>query len=57
MPSRLLSAFPPGVPIRRVPLDEAILLVSADNGADGLGLDARIVHQGRTSGPADLETE
>ena len=24
MPSRLLSAFPPGVPIRRIPLDEAI---------------------------------
>ena len=24
MPSRLLTAFPPGVPVRRVPLDEAI---------------------------------
>ena len=24
MPSRLLSAFPPGVPIRRIPLDQAI---------------------------------
>jgi ATP-dependent DNA helicase DinG len=24
MPSRLLSAFPPGVEVRRVPLDEAI---------------------------------
>jgi len=24
MPSRLLKAFPPGVPISRVPLDEAI---------------------------------
>ena len=24
MPSRLLRAFPPGVPISRVPLDEAI---------------------------------
>ncbi len=57
MPSRLLSAFPPGVPIRRVPLDEAIIMVSADNGADGLGLDARLVHQGRTIGPADLEIE
>ena len=29
MPSRLLSAFPAGVPIRRVPLDEAIAHVAA----------------------------
>jgi len=28
MPSRLLSAFPAGVPIRRVPLDEAIAHVA-----------------------------
>jgi len=28
MPSRLLSAFPPGVPIRRVPLDAAIARVT-----------------------------
>jgi ATP-dependent DNA helicase DinG len=28
-PSRLLDAFPPGVPIARVPLDEAILRVSS----------------------------
>jgi ATP-dependent DNA helicase DinG len=27
MPSRLLSAFPPGVPIRRIPFDEAIARV------------------------------
>jgi hypothetical protein len=27
MPSRLLSAFPDGVPIRRVPLDQAIARV------------------------------
>jgi ATP-dependent DNA helicase DinG len=27
MPSRLLSAFPPGVPIRRIPLDDAITRV------------------------------
>lgn len=27
MPSRLLSAFPPGVPVRRVPLDQAIARV------------------------------
>jgi ATP-dependent DNA helicase DinG len=29
MPSRLLSAFPADVPIRRVPLDEAIAHVAA----------------------------
>jgi ATP-dependent DNA helicase DinG len=29
MPSRLLSAFPAGVPIRRVPLDEAIAHVAS----------------------------
>ncbi|PZU11606.1 ATP-dependent DNA helicase [Sphingomonas sp.] len=29
MPSRLLSAFPPGVPIRRLPLDEAVAHVSS----------------------------
>jgi len=28
MPSRLLSAFPAGVPIRRVPLEEAIAHVT-----------------------------
>jgi ATP-dependent DNA helicase DinG len=27
MPSRLLAAFPPDVPIRRVPLDQAIARV------------------------------
>ena len=27
MPSRLLKAYPPGVPVRRVPLDEAIAVV------------------------------
>jgi ATP-dependent DNA helicase DinG len=27
MPSRLLGAFPPGVPVRRVPLDQAIARV------------------------------
>jgi ATP-dependent DNA helicase DinG len=32
MPSRLLSAFPPGVPVRRVPLDEAIGLVGEQLG-------------------------
>ena len=29
MPSRLLAAFPPGVPIARVPLDEAVARVAA----------------------------
>jgi ATP-dependent DNA helicase DinG len=28
MPSRLLSAFPAGVPIRRLPLDQAIARVA-----------------------------
>jgi len=32
MPSRLLSAFPSGVPIRRVPLDVAIAHVAASSG-------------------------
>jgi ATP-dependent DNA helicase DinG len=32
MPSRLLPAFPAGVPIRRVPLDEAIVHVAAASG-------------------------
>jgi ATP-dependent DNA helicase DinG len=27
MPTRLLKAFPPGVPVRRLPLDEAIARV------------------------------
>jgi ATP-dependent DNA helicase DinG len=29
MPSRLLAAFPPGVPIARVPLDEAVARVQS----------------------------
>jgi ATP-dependent DNA helicase DinG len=33
MPSRLLSAFPAGVPIRRLPLDEAIARVAASGAA------------------------
>ncbi|PZU58833.1 MAG: helicase [Sphingobium sp.] len=40
MPSRLLSAFPEGVAVRRVTLDEAILSVS-----ERLGADAAFVHQ------------
>ncbi len=41
-PSRLLDAFPPGVPIRRVTLDEAVARISA-----GLPSGARIGHQVR----------
>ena len=40
MPSRLLSAFPDGVPIRRVTLDEAIISVSSR-----LSSDTSFVHQ------------
>lgn len=40
MPSRLLSAFPPGVPIRRMPLDEAVITVS-----ERLGFATSLVHQ------------
>ncbi|KQU53026.1 helicase [Sphingomonas sp. Leaf339] len=40
MPSRLLGAFPPGVPISRVTLDEAVARVSAR-----LSSDARIGHE------------
>jgi ATP-dependent DNA helicase DinG len=60
MPSRLLSAFPPGTPIRRLTLDEAIIAVSAaTNSADidrsGLGEAASIVHQGDESPPRNQE--
>ena len=41
-PSRLLDAFPPGVPIRRVTLDEAVARIAA-----GLPSGARIGHQMR----------
>ena len=34
MPSRLLDAFPDGVPIRRVPLDEAVKMVAARLSSD-----------------------
>lgn len=39
MPSRLLSAFPPAVPIRRVTLDEAVISVS-----ERLGIAPPLVH-------------
>ncbi|MEJ7925943.1 ATP-dependent DNA helicase [Sphingobium sp. AN641] len=55
MPSRLLSAFPGGVPIRRVTLDQAIIAVSADSCGDGLGEGAPVVHQGNESDLGRLE--
>ncbi len=45
MPSRLLSAFPPAVPIRRVTLDEAVISVS-----ERLGFAIPMVHQATESG-------
>jgi ATP-dependent DNA helicase DinG len=54
MPSRLLSAFPPGTPIRRVTLDEAIISVSAHDRA-GHGGGIALGHQGIESGTHDLE--
>lgn len=44
MPSRLLSAFPPAVPIRRVTLDEAVISVS-----ERLGFETHMVHQSEDS--------
>jgi ATP-dependent DNA helicase DinG len=40
MPSRLLSAFPPGVPIRRLPLDQAIARVEQRLSGNGLILES-----------------
>ncbi|WP_419722904.1 ATP-dependent DNA helicase [Sphingobium aquiterrae] len=52
MPSRLLGAFPPGVPIRRVTLDEAIISVSAEAMREPLGGGDAFVHQaGASTGP------
>ena len=45
MPSRLLSAFPPGVPVARVPLDEAVARV-----AERLSSRAAIGHEVATPG-------
>ena len=45
MPSRLLSAFPPSVPIQRVTLDEAVISVS-----ERLGFATPLVHQAKESG-------
>ncbi|EPR14719.1 helicase [Sphingobium indicum IP26] len=49
MPSRLLSAFPPGTPIRRLTLDEAIISVSGQSRA-GHGSHAALGHQQFESG-------
>jgi ATP-dependent DNA helicase DinG len=43
MPSRLLDAFPPGVPVTRVPLDEAVERVRRRlSTGDDIGHDARL---------------
>jgi ATP-dependent DNA helicase DinG len=46
MPSRLLSAFPPSVPIRRLPLDQAIARVAASLGRLALDRVGEPVAQG-----------
>jgi ATP-dependent DNA helicase DinG len=52
MPSRLLSAFPPGTPVRRVTLDEAIIAVSGRKDDQWLGPQPALGHQGIDSGLA-----
>ena len=54
MPSRLLAAFPPGVPVSRVPLDAAIARVESSLGAAGGGgppSDSSVVEGGGPPGP------
>jgi ATP-dependent DNA helicase DinG len=51
MPSRLLGAFPEGVPIHRVTLDEAIIAVSAEGARESLGAGETFVHQAGGDGP------
>ncbi len=46
MPSRLLSAFPPGTPVRRLTLDEAIIAVSVQAREQSLGVADSLGHQG-----------
>ncbi|RVT43953.1 ATP-dependent DNA helicase [Sphingobium algorifonticola] len=48
MPSRLLSAFPPGVAIQRVTLDEAIIAVSRLSVPEALGETDPFVHHKAT---------
>ncbi|BBF68125.1 ATP-dependent DNA helicase [Sphingomonas bisphenolicum] len=50
MPSRLLSAFPSGTPIRRLTLDEAIIAVSGASHRETLGETGLLGHQGGESG-------
>lgn len=45
MPSRLLSAFPPDVPVHRLTLDEAIMCVN-----ERLGFETPLVHQAQERG-------
>ena len=52
--SATLSAFPPGTPIRRLTLDEAIIAVSAHSHA-GLGDGMSLGQRGHESGIPDLE--
>lgn len=54
MPSRLLGAFPPGTPVRRLTLDEAIIAVSSQSRA-GLGESLPLGHRESESGTHDLE--
>ncbi|WP_311268661.1 ATP-dependent DNA helicase [Sphingobium sp. WCS2017Hpa-17] len=57
MPSRLLSAFPPGTPIRRLTLDEAIIAVSVQAREQALGAAPALGHQGRESGLPQQERQ
>ncbi|WP_328281433.1 ATP-dependent DNA helicase [Sphingobium sp.] len=50
MPSRLLSAFPPGTTVRRLTLDEAIIAVSGQAQHLALGAAPALGHQGHESG-------
>ncbi|MDB5738683.1 MAG: helicase c2 [Sphingomonas bacterium] len=53
-PSRLLDAFPPGVPVRRVTLDEAVARVRSGFPAPpGVPITAGIGHQAAESGTDD----
>src|SRR4051794_4185415 len=53
MPSRLLSAFPPSVPIRRLPLDQAIVRVAERLG--GLALDRVREPVAQSDQPEDVD--
>nr|WP_301287105.1 ATP-dependent DNA helicase [Sphingobium sp. OAS761] len=55
MPSRLLTAFPPGTPVRRMTLDEAIIAVSTAARSERLGEVMPLGHQGDE--PANRQRE